>query len=147
MKTSKIAILTGGGDCAGLNPAMKWVVKTAMDSRLVAGRDIHFEVIGIHDGFKGLSYADPDKLNSAENIVRLDEEIVRTWDRYGGTMLGTSRYSPYDPQYNTADLVIQNIRALGIETLIVLGGDGTLSIASRLSQSGVNVIGIPKTID
>ena len=62
-------------------------------------------------------------------------------------MLGTSRYSPYDPQYNTADLVIKNIQEMGLEALIVLGGDGTLSIASRLSQSGVNVIGIPKTID
>jgi ATP-dependent phosphofructokinase / diphosphate-dependent phosphofructokinase len=147
MKTSKIAVLTGGGDCAGLNSAIKWVVKTALDSRLVAERSIQLEVIGIRDGFKGLSFSNLKSINPEDYFVRLDEEIVRTWDRYGGTMLGTSRYSPYDPQYNSADLVIQNIRALGIETLIVLGGDGTLSIASRLSQSGVNVIGIPKTID
>ena len=147
MKTSKIAVLTGGGDCAGLNSALKWVVKTAMDSRLVNERCIRYEVLGIRDGFKGLGVPEPWNISAEEHIVYLDEEIVRTWDRYGGTMLGTSRYSPYDPQYDTADLVIKNIRELGLEALIVLGGDGTLSIASRLSQSGVNVIGIPKTID
>ncbi len=147
MKTSKIAVLTGGGDCAGLNSALKWVVKTAMDTRLVNERGIRYEVLGIRDGFKGLSVPEPWAIGAEEHIVYLDEEIVRTWDRTGGTMLGTSRYSPYDPQYNTADLVIQNIRGLDLEALVVLGGDGTLSIASRLSQSGVNVIGIPKTID
>ena len=147
MKTSKIAVLTGGGDCAGLNSALKWVVKTAMDNRLVNERGIRFEVLGIRDGFKGLSVPEPWRIGAEEHIVYLDEEIVRTWDRTGGTMLGTSRYSPYDPQYDTADLVIQNIRGLELEALVVLGGDGTLSIASRLSQSGVNVIGIPKTID
>jgi len=147
MKTSKIAVMTGGGDCAGLNPALKWVVKTAMDSRLVSERGVRYEVLGIRDGFKGLSFPDLSKTVVEENIIHLDEEKVRTWDRYGGTMLGTTRYSPYDPQNNSADLVIKNIRDLGIEALIVLGGDGTLSIASRLSQSGVNIIGIPKTID
>ncbi len=147
MKTSKIAVLTGGGDCAGLNSALKWVVKTAMDTRLVNERGICYEVLGIRDGFKGLSVPEPWGISAEEHIVYLDEEIVRTWDRMGGTMLGTSRYSPYDPQYNTSDLVIQNIRGLDLEALVVLGGDGTLSIASRLSQSGVNVIGIPKTID
>jgi ATP-dependent phosphofructokinase / diphosphate-dependent phosphofructokinase len=147
MNTSKIAVLTGGGDCAGLNSAMKWVVKTAMDTSLVNERGIRYEVLGIRDGFKGLGVPEPWNNSPEEHIVKLDEEIVRTWDRYGGTMLGTSRYSPYDPQYNTTDLVIKNIRELGLEALIVLGGDGTLSIASRLSQSGVNVIGIPKTID
>jgi ATP-dependent phosphofructokinase / diphosphate-dependent phosphofructokinase len=147
MKISKIAVLTGGGDCAGLNSALKWVVKTAMDTRLVNERGIRYEVLGIRDGFKGLSVPDPLSISAEEHIAYLDEEIVRTWDRTGGTMLGTSRYSPYDPQYNTADLVIKNIREMGLEALIVLGGDGTLSIASRLSQAGVNVIGIPKTID
>jgi ATP-dependent phosphofructokinase / diphosphate-dependent phosphofructokinase len=147
MKTSKIAVLTGGGDCAGLNSALKWVVKTAMDTRLVNERGIRYEVLGIRDGFKGLSVPEPLGISAEEHVAHLDEEIVRTWDRTGGTMLGTSRYSPYDPQYNTADLVIKNIREMGLEALIVLGGDGTLSIASRLSQAGVNVIGIPKTID
>jgi 6-phosphofructokinase len=147
MKTSKIGVLTGGGDCAGLNPALKWVVKTAMDSRLVKERGIRYEVLGIREGFKGLSVPEPWNISAEEHITYLDEEIVRTWDRHGGTALGTSRYSPYDPQNNTADLVIKNVRELGLEALIVLGGDGTLSIASRLAQAGVNVIGIPKTID
>jgi 6-phosphofructokinase len=147
MKTCKIGVLTGGGDCSGLNPTLKWVVKTAMDTRLVKERGVLYEVLGIRDGFKGLSFSKFSKTALEENIIRLDEEKVRTWDRYGGTMLGTTRYSPYDPQYGTVDLVIKNIRKLELEALIVLGGDGTLSIASRLSQSGVNIIGIPKTID
>ena len=90
---------------------------------------------------------DPSNPDTDEHIVFLDEEIVRTWDRYGGTMLGTSRYSPYDPKNDQSRLVMENIEKLGLEALIVIGGDGTLSIASRLTQAGVNVIGIPKTID
>jgi ATP-dependent phosphofructokinase / diphosphate-dependent phosphofructokinase len=147
MKKNRIGLLTGGGDCAGLNSALKWVVKTALDERLARDRGIHFEVWGIRDGFKGLACENPLKPDPDEHIIKLDEEIVRTWDRYGGTMLGTSRYSPYDIKHQKSDLVIKNIEKLGLEVLIVIGGNGTLSIASRLSQAGVNVIGIPKTID
>ncbi|MHB8104420.1 MAG: 6-phosphofructokinase, partial [Dehalococcoidales bacterium] len=88
MKKSRIGVLTGGGDCAGLNPALKWVVKTAMDGRLEKERSIHYEVLGIHDGWKGLIDVNPAKWESDVNITRLDSDIVRTWDRYGGTMLG-----------------------------------------------------------
>jgi ATP-dependent phosphofructokinase / diphosphate-dependent phosphofructokinase len=147
MKKYRIGLLTGGGDCAGLNSAMKWVVKTALDERLARERGIHYEVLGIRDGFKGLACENPLKPDPDEHVIKLDEEIVRTWDRYGGTMLGTSRYSPYDAKYQQSDLVIHNIDKLGLEVLIVIGGNGTLSIASRLSQAGVNIIGIPKTID
>jgi ATP-dependent phosphofructokinase / diphosphate-dependent phosphofructokinase len=143
----RIGVLTGGGDCAGLNPALKWVVKTALDEYLAGIRGFQYEVLGIRDGFKGLAVQDPQELNSPAHIECLTEEMVRTWDRYGGTMLGTSRYSPYDPKDERSKLVIENIQRLDLEALIVLGGDGTLSIASRLSQSGVNVVGIPKTID
>jgi 6-phosphofructokinase len=147
MKKRRIGVLTGGGDCAGLNPALKWIVKTALDEYLCKVRGFQYEVLGIRDGFKGLASENPADLQNGKQIEFLTEELVRTWDRYGGTMLGTSRYSPYDPNDDRSGLVIENIENLGLEVLIVLGGDGTLSIASRLSQSGVNVVGIPKTID
>jgi 6-phosphofructokinase 1 len=147
MKKSRIGVLTGGGDCAGLNPALKWVVKTAMDKRLESERGVRYEVLGIHDGWKGLVNVDPSTWENSGNITPLNPDIVRTWDRYGGTMLGTSRLSPYDPKNDCSKLVIENIERLGLEAVIALGGDGTLAIATRLSKEGINVIGIPKTID
>jgi phosphofructokinase-like protein len=147
MKTSRIGVLTGGGDCAGLNPALKWVVKTAMDERLEKERGVHYEVIGIRDGWRGLVDVNLAKWDDNSNMLRLDAETVRTWDRYGGTMLGTSRLSPWDPKKDTTKLVIENIKKLGLEAIIAIGGDGTLASATRFSQAGVNIIGIPKTID
>lgn len=147
MKKYRIGVLTGGGDCAGLNPALKWVVKTAMDEHLEWDRDVRYEVLGIRDGWKGLVSVDPATADTEGHIVPLNPDIVRTWDRYGGTFLGTSRLSPYDPKNDTSKLVKENIESLGLEAVIAIGGDGTLAIATRLSQEGVNVIGIPKTID
>jgi ATP-dependent phosphofructokinase / diphosphate-dependent phosphofructokinase len=147
MEIKRIGVLTGGGDCAGLNPALKWVVKTALDQQLRRETGIRYEVLGIRDGFQGLVDTQPFSSDFDEHIELLDEEIVRTWDRHGGTMLGTSRYSPYDPRNDQSKLVIDNIEKLGLAALIVIGGDGTLSIAARLAGEGVNVIGIPKTID
>ena len=147
MRKRRIGILTSGGDCAGLNPTIKWVVKSALDKRLEGARDTQYEVLGIRDGFRGLVYVDPSRPDADGHAVLLNEEMVRTWDRYGGTALGTSRLSPYDPKNDLSETVIANIERLGLEVLIVLGGDGTLTIASRLAQAGVNVVGIPKTID
>jgi len=147
MKKSRIGILTGGGDCAGINPALKWVVKTALDERLEWERGTQYEVLGIRDGWKGLVRVDPTSLDTQGYIIPLNQEIVRTWDRYGGTFLGTSRLSPYDPKNDQSKVVMDNIEQLGLETVIAIGGDGTLAIACRLAQEGVNVIGIPKTID
>ena len=147
MRKSRIGVLTGGGDCAGLNPALKWVVKTAMDERLEWERGIRYEVFGIRDGWKGLVNVDQTTLESGGNIVPLNPDTVKTWDRYGGTMLGTSRFSPYDPKNECHQQVIDNIQRLGLEAVIAIGGDGTLAIATRLAKEGVNVIGIPKTID
>ena len=147
MKKSRIGVLTGGGDCAGLNPALKWVVKTAMDERLEWERGTHYDVLGIRDGWKGLVNVDPSSPDTEGYIVPLNPDIVRTWDRYGGTMLGTSRLSPYDPKNDQSKTVIENIERLGLEAVIAIGGDGTLAIATRLSKEGVNVVGIPKTID
>ena len=147
IKKCRIGVLTGGGDCAGLNPALKWVVKTAMDERLEWERGVRYEVLGIRDGWKGLVNVDLASSDTEGHIVPLNPDIVRTWDRYGGTFLGTSRLSPYDPKNDQSKTVIENIERLGLEAVVAIGGDGTLAIATRLSKEGVNVVGIPKTID
>ncbi|MFO7996332.1 MAG: ATP-dependent 6-phosphofructokinase [Dehalococcoidia bacterium] len=143
MKKRRIGILSGGGDCAGINPAIKWVVKTAMDERVHKEKGIHYEVLGIKDGWEGLAQPEP----SREYLVSLDPAVVRTWDRYGGTMLGTSRTNPYEREHDSSKLVINNVDKLGIDALIAIGGDDTLGVAHRLAVEGINVIGIPKTID
>jgi phosphofructokinase-like protein len=147
MKKSRIGILTGGGDCAGLNPAMKWVVKTATDDRLVAERGVQYEVIGIRDGWKGLVQADPSHGDAQEWLTPLDQNIVRTWDRTGGTMLGTSRTNPYNPKNDQSKKVLENIEKLRLDAVVAIGGDDTLGVASKLAQQGVKIVGIPKTID
>ncbi len=147
MKKSRIGILTGGGDCAGLNPAIKWVVKTATDDRLQAERGIQYEVVGIRDGWQGLVQADPSRGDSQEWLEPLDQNAVRTWDRFGGTMLGTSRTNPYNPKNDQSKKVLENIEKLRLDALVAVGGDDTLGVASKLAQEGVKVVGIPKTID
>ena len=144
---NRIGVLSGGGDCAGINPAIKWVVKTALDERLERERGVEYEVIGIRDGWRGLLNYDPRGPNTDEYVLPLNQEIVRTWDRYGGTMLGTSRTNPCSPENDQTQTVLANIERLGLNTIVAIGGDDTLSVAFRLEQAGVNVIGIPKTID
>ncbi len=146
-KKSRIGILTGGGDCAGLNPAIKWVVKTALDERLQWDRGVQYEVLGIRDGWKGLVQVEPTAPDIPGYIVPLNQEMVRTWDRYGGTFLGTSRTNPYNPKKDQSKRVLDNIEKLGFEAVIAIGGEDTLGVAYKLSQEGVNVVGIPKTID
>ena len=85
MKTYRIGVLTSGGDCAGINSAIKWVVKTALDDRSNQKKGTHYEVLGIRDGWKGLIRADSMSPNPQEYTVLLTQETVRTWDRYGGT--------------------------------------------------------------
>jgi len=144
----RIAILTGGGDCPGLNGAIKWVTKTALDPKLAVKRSVSFDVIGIVDGWKGLIEVEPDDRKSYERYVRrLDEEIVRTWDRYGGTNLGTSRTNPFNPKNDRSERVIENIKKLGIDVIVVLGGEDTLGVAYKLHKLGIRAVGIPKTID
>ena len=70
MKKSRIGVLTGGGDCAGLNPALKWVVKSALDERLQGERSTQYEVVGIRDGWKGLVDIDPSSHASGESIIQ-----------------------------------------------------------------------------
>jgi 6-phosphofructokinase 1 len=146
--TKKIAILTGGGDCPGLNGAIKWVTKSALDPDLVQKRSVSFEVVGIAEGWKGLVEVDPsDPKSCARHIKYLDEEIVRTWDRYGGTNLGTSRTNPFNPKNDRSEILMNNIKKLGIDVVVVLGGEDTLGVAYKLHMLGVKTVGIPKTID
>jgi ATP-dependent phosphofructokinase / diphosphate-dependent phosphofructokinase len=147
MEQKRIGILTGGGDCAGLNPAIKWVVKTALDDRIQRSRKIQYEVVGIRDGWKGLVHPDADEDAPASRIVILSEEMVRTWDRRGGTNLGTSRTNPYDRNNDRSAIVLNNIERLHLDCLIAIGGEDTLGVAHKLSHEGVKVVGIPKTID
>ncbi len=139
----KIGILTGGGDCPGLNAVIRGVVKSAI---LRHG----WEVIGIKDGFDGLL--------TLNNAIPLTLEAVRGILPRGGTILGTTnRGNPFsyplrqsDGSYiqtDISDQVIENARNLGIDALIAVGGEGSLKIALQLSQKGLPVVGVPKTID
>jgi len=144
----KIAILTGGGDCPGLNGAIKWVTKTALDPILAENRSVQFEVLGIQEGWKGLVEVDPDDPESVlYHTKHLDEEVVRTWDRYGGTNLGTSRTNPFNPKNDRSEKVIENIKKLGIDVIVAIGGEDTLGVAYKLHRLGIKTVGIPKTID
>jgi phosphofructokinase-like protein len=147
MEKKRIGVLTGGGDCAGLNPAIKWVVKTALDDRLRRMRKIECEVLGIRDGWKGLVSPEGDEDFPAPRICTLTEEMVRTWDRYGGTNLGTSRTNPFDPKKDRSKTVLENIDRYHLDYLVAIGGEDTLGVAHKLYLGGVNVVGIPKTID
>src|SRR4030043_976908 len=147
MEKRRIGVLTGGGDCAGLNSAIKWVVKTALDDRLQKTRKIEYEVVGIRDGWKGLVLPDGDTDDPTPRVCTLTEEMVRTWDRYGGTMLGTSRTNPYDPKNNRSEIVLDNIERYHLDYLVAIGGEDTLGVAHKLYLEGVKVAGIPKTID
>ena len=147
MKKTRIGILTGGGDCAGLNPAIKWVVKTALSERLEGERGVQYEVLGIRDGWRGLLNVDSVRPGAGENIIPLSQEKVRTWDRYGGTFLGTSRTNPYNQENDQSKTLLTNIEKFGLEVIIAIGGDDTLGVAFKLSKTGINVVGIPKTID
>jgi 6-phosphofructokinase 1 len=153
----RLGILTGGGDVPGLNASIKAVV-----SRVVA--EGH-EVLGIRRGWGGLLETDPDDPESvATNSLTLDPGVVRTIDRTGGTFLHTSRANPAKvgaadepaflsegrtddgPRDHTAH-VLRVIEALGLDALIPIGGDDTLSFGLRLHQEGVPVVAIPKTMD
>jgi 6-phosphofructokinase 1 len=132
-----VGILTSGGDCPGLNAAIRGVVKPALS-------DFHIEVIGIEKGFRGLveNHARPLHLNDVSNILSA-----------GGTILGTSREKPHRmplPNGQTVDLTaraVETYQRLGLDCLVCLGGNGTHKVAYSLMQSGLNVLGLPKTID
>ena len=138
----KIGILTGGGDCPGLNAVIRAAVKAAI---LQYG----WKVIGIEDGFEGL-------LKEGKTRPLL-YDYVRGILARGGTILGSSnRGNPFEYKFkeggkivseDRSSVLVDNLRALEIDALVVIGGDGTLSIARELSKIGVKLVGVPKTID
>lgn len=151
----RIGVLTGGGDCPGLNNAIKWVVKTAGELNQETYRGERWEVVGIRDGWAGLVRYSPTnpvlpagKDFGPDDYARvLVETDVRTWDRMGGTRLGSSRTNPFAKGKEAWEEVLANIKELDLHALVAIGGDDTLSVAWRLHEKGVNVVTIPKTID
>jgi len=161
MRTRRIAILTGGGDVPGLNSVIKSVVYRGWEHGL--------EVVGIRRGFEGLTGVDlTDPMSVARHVVFLNRENTRTIDRTGGTVLHTSRASVHRAKAlpghlegvdlpsqegahgRTWDLTgpaLKNLEGLGVETLIAIGGDGTLQSVAHLHAKGFKVVGIPKTMD
>lgn len=137
----KIGVLTGGGDCPGLNAVLRAVVKTAMVK-------YGYEVIGFRDGYRGLVMDDYENFKAGDVSGILDK---------GGTILGTSnRDNPFNfrvekdgkvEYVDMSDRVMKNVEAHGIDCMVLIGGDGTLTSARDFARKGMNVVGIPKTID
>ncbi len=158
LKTTKgvIAILTGGGDVPGLNPAIRAVT-------IRANRE-GYKVIGLRRGWAGISETIRDsKADNSNNFQILTDDIVNKAGRTGGTFLHTSRTRPshmskasvpehlretYNAEYNDiTPEIIKNLEWLGVDYLIPIGGDDTLSYGVHLYKKGVNVVAIPKTMD
>ena len=155
MKKMRVGILTGGGDCAGLNAAIKWVVYAAIDRDVQIRYKTMIEVIAIKEGWEGILMLDPEKGLKDERYVQvLTDYVVRKIDRDGGTAIGTSRTNPFNVKgkdgksSDESATVVQNIKTLALDALIAVGGEDTLGVANKLYQKyGVPVVGIPKTID
>ena len=124
-----IGILTGGGDCPGLNPVIRAVVRRA--------EQLGYKVLGVKDGWKGMLKADaePLTLDSVSGILPR-----------GGTILGTSRTNPLKKEEDKKTL-LANLQTMGIDYLIAVGGEDTLGVARQLVHENVKVVGVPKTID
>ena len=131
MTARKVGILTGGGDCPGLNAVIRAVVRRAPAHGL--------EIVGIRDGWKGLmepeGRSQPLTRESVANILHL-----------GGTILSTSRTNPFKKPEGP-ETVQRSLKALGLDALIAIGGEDTLGVAAKLHGLGVKVVGVPKTID
>jgi len=161
MKKRRIGILTGGGDVPGLNSVIKSVVHRGWENGV--------EVVGIRKGFEGLTHLDlDDPASRARYVLDLNRENTLTIDRSGGTILHTSRVGPSTVRnlpphlagrvfpsspgkggltHDLTSQVLENLERLGIDSLIAIGGDGTLKSAAQLERLGVKVMGIPKTMD
>lgn len=125
----RVGILTGGGDCPGLNPAIRGAV--------VRGTSYGWDMIGFEEGWKGW-------LNNTQIPLTLD--CVKDIIRQGGTILGSSRTNPFKAE-DTAQKAIDQFERGGIDALIAIGGDDTLGVAHKLYQAGKNTVGVPKTMD
>ncbi len=165
MAAKRIGILTGGGDVPGLNSVIKTVV--------YRGSEIGCEVIGIRRGWEGLTHVNlQDPASRTRYVLPLNRENTRTIDRTGGTYLHSSRTNPSKMKkvppvleghsfpakestkkgvtstvYDVTSAVLKNIEALGLDYLVAIGGDDTLSYAAELDRQGMKVIAVPKTMD
>jgi ATP-dependent phosphofructokinase / diphosphate-dependent phosphofructokinase len=162
MACKRIGILTGGGDVPGLNSVIKEVTYRSTENDC--------DVVGIRRGWEGLTNVDLDDSNSrARYILPLTRENTRTIDRFGGTVLHSSRTNPAKMKaipdflknrkfpetqnasgvvtYDVSAKVIENIETLGLDYVIAIGGDDTLSYAAKLHELGVKVVAVPKTMD
>ncbi len=136
---NRIAILTGGGDCPGINAVIRAVAKTAI-------LDYNMEIVGIKDGYEGV-------ITASYRGLHLDD--VSGIITLGGTILGTSNTAdPYkyfakkgcEPE-DVSNAAVSNLKELDIDCLVCIGGDGTLTIANKLFRDGIPIVGVPKTID
>ncbi|MGQ0609090.1 MAG: 6-phosphofructokinase [Chloroflexota bacterium] len=157
----RIGILTGGGDVPGLNSVIKSVVYRSSE--------VGWDAVGIRRGWQGLTHIDMSREDHGGYLRPLDRVSTRAIDRTGGTVLHTSRTSPSSmgrsalpehldearlasletegDRYDLTPLVLENLERLGIDALVIIGGDDTLSYAARLGREGFPVIAIPKTMD
>src|SRR3954451_4923263 len=131
LRSVRIGVLTGGGDCPGLNAAIRAIVRKAVDQ-------YGDEVVGFRDGWRGVLEQQTTPLN-----LESTRGIIHT----GGTILGSSRTNPYKDGEDGSPKVRATFEAQGLDGLIAIGGEDTLGVANKLSGSGLDVIGLPKTID
>ena len=133
----RIGILTSGGDCPGINATIRGVCKTAINY-------YGMEVVGIHSGFQGLLTKDVELITdkSLSGLLNL-----------GGTILGTSREKPFKKggvvaeDVNKPALIEHNIKEIGLDCVVCIGGNGTQKTAAKLAAMGLNIVSVPKTID
>jgi 6-phosphofructokinase 1 len=125
----KVAILTGGGDCPGLNAVIRAVVRR--------GESHGFELLGIRDGWRGLVDG---------HYFALTRDSVSGILPLGGTILGTSRTNPFKRSGGVED-VFRTVKRAGVDAVVAIGGEDTLGVAKRLFETGLHVVGVPKTID
>ena len=126
----KIGILTSGGDCPGLNAVIRGAV--------LKGIAVHGqEFVGFRDGWRGVVEGD---------TIDIPRTMVRGIAKQGGTILGTSRTNPFD-NGGGPDVIKANMERLGIDAIIAIGGEGTLAAAKRLTDAGLKIVGVPKTVD
>jgi ATP-dependent phosphofructokinase / diphosphate-dependent phosphofructokinase len=129
----RLGLLTGGGDCPGLNAVIRAVVRRGDTKH-------NIDFVGFRNGFAGM--IDPNA-----SVVTLSREATKGILHLGGTMLGTSRVNPVTAEGGGIDRIREVLDTHELDGLIVIGGEGTLSAASALSEAGINVVGVPKTID
>jgi 6-phosphofructokinase 1 len=129
---ARIGVLTGGGDCPGLNAVIRAAVRK--------GINVHgHELVGFRNGWAGVLEGD---------VIPLDHETTRGILHRGGTILGTSRTNPFKEEGSDGGARVRaTLERLGVDALIPIGGDDTLGVAKRLADEGVDVVGVPKTID